>query len=144
MMGESVHFLWLRMACKRMASNGCRARNEDVEDKQHQGQQQRSDQEEFTPRIAEIHGPPQAIALWDKHRRIVRIVVKEATIPVPIIITEHVVGALTISGCARFCPGTLRMPDQDEDEGNQQTTHQQYKEPRVHRCSSSKAGRCCE
>jgi len=124
-----------------VTSNGCRAKEEDVEDKQHQGQQQRCNQEEFAPRVAEIHGPPEAVALRDKHSRIVGIVVKEACRPVPIIIAENGAGELTISGCARFCPGTLRMPEQDEDDGKQQSTHQQEKEPNVHGCSSFKARR---
>ena len=102
---------------------GCRAKEEDVEEKQHQGQQQRSDQEEFAPEVAEIYGPPKSVALWDKHRRIVGIVVKEAAIPVPIIIAENGIGAPTIDRCASFCPGTLRMPDQDEDDGNQHPTN---------------------
>jgi len=118
-----------------MASNGCRAGDEDGEDKQHRGQQQHSDQDQLGLRVAEIQGPSEAEAFWDKHRRIVGIVVKDASIPVPIIIAENGVGALTISGGARFCPGTLRMPEQDEDSGNQQSTHQQEKEPHIHRCS---------
>ena len=69
-------FLWPRVASRRVASNGCRAKEEDVEDKQHQGQQQDANQEEFAPRVAEIHGPPQAEALRDKHSRIVGIVVQ--------------------------------------------------------------------
>jgi len=72
-----------------MASNGCRARDEDGEESQHQGQQQYSDQEQLALRVAEIHGPPKAKALWDKHRRIVGIVVKEVSRPVPIIIAEN-------------------------------------------------------
>jgi len=121
-------------------------REEDPEDNHHQGgqqhQHQHSDQDQLGLRVAKIHGPPQAEALRDKHRRIVGIVVKDASIPVPIIIAENVVGALTISACARFCPGTLRMPEQDEDEDHQESTHQREKEPHVHRCSSFKAGRC--
>jgi hypothetical protein len=91
--------------------------------------------------VAKIHGPPQAEALRDKYSRIVGIVVKEASIPVPIIIAENGVGAPAISGCARFCPGTLRMPEQDEDEDNQESTHQREKEPHVHRWSSFKGER---
>jgi hypothetical protein len=120
-------------------------REEDPEDSHHQGwqqhQQQHSDQDQLGLRVAKIQGPPQAEALWDKHSRIVGIVVKDASIPVPIIIAENGVGPLTISGCARFCPGTLRMPEEDEDSGNQQSTHQQEKEPHVHRYSSFKEGR---
>ena len=136
-----------RGASKRMASRRVDApREEDPEDNHHQGgqqhQHQHSDQDQLGLRVAKIHGPPQAEALRDKHRRIVGIVVKEACIPVPIIIAENGVGALTISGCARFCPGTLRMPEQYEDDGNQHSTHQQENGPgQVHRCSSFNARR---
>src|SRR3989442_15957811 len=82
-------FLWKRVTSRRVASNGCCARDEDGEDSQHQGQQQHSDQDQLALRVAEIHGPPETVALWDKHSRIVGIVVKEASIPVPIIITEN-------------------------------------------------------
>jgi hypothetical protein len=91
----------------------------------HQGQQQHSDQEQLALRVAEIHGPPKAGALWDKRRRIVGIVVKDASIPVPIIITENDGSRWTISGCARFSPGTRNWQDQDEDGSNQQSTDQQ-------------------
>jgi len=90
-------FLWLRMASKRMASHGCCARDEDGEDKQHRGHQQYADQEEFAPRVAKLQGPPEAIALRNKHCRIVGIVVKEASRPVPLIIAENGVGAPAIS-----------------------------------------------
>src|SRR4051794_13643721 len=134
-------FLWKRVASRRVASNGCRAKEEDVEDKQHQGQQQRSDQDQLALRVAKIHSPPQAVALWDKHSRIVGIVVKDASRPVPIIIAENGGSRPAISTCTRFCPGTLRMPEQDEDEGNQESAHQREKEPHVHRYSSFKAER---
>jgi hypothetical protein len=135
-------FLWKRVTSRRVASNGCRARDEDGEDKQHRGQQQYSNQDQLGLRVAKIHGPPEAEALWDKHSRIVGIVVKEASIPLPIIIAENGVSALTISGCARFCPGTLRMPEQDEDNGNQHPTAHQESGPRhVHKCFSFNAGR---
>jgi len=88
--------------------------------------------------VAEIQGPPEAEALRDKQRRIVGIVVKDASIPVPIIIVENGEGRVTISGRARSCPGTLRMPYQGEDEDDQESTHQQEKEPHVHKGSSWK------
>jgi len=115
-------------------------REEDPEERQHQGQQQRSDQDQLAHRVAKIHGPSQAVALWDKRIRIVGIVVQEVSIPVPIIIAENGTSALTISGCASFCPGTLSRQEQDEDESNQESTDQQEKELRVHRCSSFKRG----
>jgi hypothetical protein len=127
-----------------VASNGCRARDEDCEDRQetqHKDNHQHSNQDQLGLRVAKIQGPPQAEALWDKQIRIVGIVVKDACRPVPVIIAENGVGAPAISGCARFCPGTLRMPEQGEDEDNQESTDQQDKEPRVHRYSSFKAGR---
>ena len=102
---------------------------------QYQHQYQYGDDEPFTLRVAEIQGPPEAEALRDKQRRIVGIIVKDACRPVPIIIAENGRSRLTISGCARFCPGTLRMPEQGEDEDNQESTHQLEKEPQVHRCS---------
>src|ERR1700674_232513 len=43
----SVNRLWPRVASRRVASNGCRAKEEDVEDKQHQGQQQHSNQDQL-------------------------------------------------------------------------------------------------
>jgi hypothetical protein len=127
-----------------VASNGCRARDEDGEDReetQHKDHHQHSNQDQLGLRVAKIQGPPEAEALWDKQSRIVGIVVKDACRPVPVIITENGVGVPAIGGCARFCPGTLRMPEQGEDEDNQESTEQQDKEPRVHRCFSFKAGR---
>jgi hypothetical protein len=114
----------------------CHTRGENRKESYRQGQQQESDQDQFGLPVAKIQGPPQAEALWDKQRRVVGIVVKDASIPIPIIIAENGVGAPLISGCARFCPGALRVPEQDEDEGNQQSAHQQEKEPHVHSCSS--------
>jgi hypothetical protein len=105
------------MAARRVAANGCRARDEHrQEDPEQQHQQQQSDQDQFGLRVAKIHGPPQAETLRDKQSRIVGIVVKEASIPVPIIIAENGVGVLTISECGRLCPGTLRMPEEDTEE----------------------------
>jgi hypothetical protein len=124
-----------------VASHGCRARDEDREETQHKDPHQHSNQDQLGLRVAKIQGPPEAEALRDKKSRIVGIVVKEACRPVPIIIAENGVSAPAISGCARFCPGTLRMPEQGEDEDNQESTDQQDKEPRVHRCSSFKGER---
>jgi hypothetical protein len=107
---------------------------------QHQHQQQYSNQNQFGLRVAKIQGPPQAEALGDKQRRILWIGVKDACMPVPIIIVENRVGAPAISECARLCRGTLRMPEEDEDNGKQQSTHQQEKKPHVHQGSSFQAG----
>jgi hypothetical protein len=137
-------FLWQRVASRRVASNGCRARDEGDEDRQetrHKDHHQHSNQDQLGLRVAKIQGPPDAEALWDKQSRIVGIVVKDTCIPVLIIIAENGVGVPAISGCARFCPGTLRMPEQGEDEGDQQSTHQREKEPYVHRCSTFKGER---
>jgi hypothetical protein len=71
--------------------------------------------------VTKIQGPPETVALFDKQSRIVGIVVKEATIPVPIIIAENFRSWLTISGCVRFSLRTLRMPEKDEDEDNQES-----------------------
>jgi hypothetical protein len=80
--------------------------------------------------------------LRHKHCRIVGIIVKDASIPVPIIIMENGVGTPAISGYARFCPGTLRMPEQDEDDGNQHPTeHQQSRPGYVHEYFSFNAER---
>jgi hypothetical protein len=111
----------------------CHTRGEDSKESYHQGQQQYSDQEQLALRVAEIHGPPQTEAFWDKHCRIVGIVVKDASIPVPIIIAENGVSTPAISECARLCLGTLRVPEQGKDEDNQQSTHQQEQEPHVHK-----------
>jgi hypothetical protein len=121
-------------------------REEDPEESHHQGrqqyQQQQSDQDQLGLRVAKIHGPPKAEALRDKYSRIVGIVVKDASIPVPIVIAENGVGAPVISGCARFCPGTLRMPEQDEDDDNQYPADHEESGPRhVHKCHSFKAKR---
>lgn len=111
-------FLWLRVASKRMASTGCRARNEDADDKQHRGQEQYSYHEQLAPRVTEIHGPPDAVALRDKHRRIAGIIVKDTPIPVPVIISENVAGEGTITGQVRFSPETRSRQGQDEDDSN--------------------------
>jgi len=92
--------------------------------------------------MAKIQGPSEIVALFDKQSRIVGIAVKDTSRPVPIIIAEHGGSRLTISGCVRFSLGTLRMPEQDEDEGNQESPDEQENEPRhAHRCSSFKAER---
>jgi hypothetical protein len=72
-------------------------------------------------RVTKIQCPPATVALFDKQNRIVGIAVKEPSIPVSIIITVNLGRQLTISGCVRFSLGTLRMPEQDEDEDNQQS-----------------------
>jgi hypothetical protein len=123
-----------------MASNECRARDEDRQDTQHKDRHQRYNQDQLGLRVAKIQCPTKTVALFDKQSRIVGITVKEPSIPVPIIIAENDIGALTISECARFCPGTLRMPEQDEDEDNQESPDQQDNEPRhAHRYYSFNA-----
>jgi hypothetical protein len=116
-----------------VASIGYSARDEDGDEREHQWHQQRSDKHQLALWVTEIHGPPEAEALWDKQCRIVGIVVKEASNPVAIIIAVNGVGVLTIIGCVRFCSGTLRMPQQDEDKGKEKYTHQQDKEPHAHK-----------
>ena len=58
---SSVKFLW-----PRVASNGCRTRDEDREEAQHKDPHQHSNQDQLCPRVAKIQGPPQAEALRDK------------------------------------------------------------------------------
>jgi len=117
--------LWQQVASRWVASNGGRTRNEHGKDyPEYQDQQQRSNQDQFGLRVAKIQGPTETVALFDKQSRVVGIVVREPSIPVAIIIAENDVGALTIFGYARFCPGTLRMPKQDEDEDNHESPDQ--------------------
>jgi hypothetical protein len=104
-----------QVAPRWVASNRGPASGEEVEEGQHQGKQQHTDKNQPALGIAEVYGPPQAEALGHKYRGIVGIVVKEASTPVPVIIAENDPSALTISGRARSCPGTLGMPEQDED-----------------------------
>jgi hypothetical protein len=126
-----------------MASHECCARDEDWQDTQHKDPHQQSNQNQLGLRVAKIQGPPKTVTLFDKQSRIVGIVVKEASIPVPIIIAENGGSWLTISGRARFCPGTLRMPEQDENEDNKESPDEQENESRhAHRYSSFKARRC--
>ena len=116
---SGTYFLSRRVTSKCVASIGCRTRDKSREDTKHQEHYQRSNYDQPGLRMTKIHGPSQAETLWDKQIRIVGIVVKDTSIPVLIIIAENSVVTLTISGCTRFCPGTLRMPEQDEDEDNQ-------------------------
>jgi hypothetical protein len=142
---EAPRSLLLWLASQRVASRRVDAptpKENHHQGQQHQHQYQYGDYEPLALRVAEIQGPPEAEALWDKQRRIVGIIVKEACRPVPIIITENGASRLTISGCARFCSGTLRMPEQDKDDDNQYPTNHEESGPRhVHTSSSFKAKR---
>ena len=71
-----------------MASNGCRARDEDREKKQHKHPHQQSNQDQLAPRVAKIQGPPEAEALRDKKSRIVGIVVKMTSLKVAFLILK--------------------------------------------------------
>jgi hypothetical protein len=123
-------FLGQQMASRRMASNGCRTRDEHRQyDSEHQQKQQRSDQDQPGLRVTKIQSPSETVALFDKQRGVIGIVVKEPSIPVAIIIAENDAGALTICGCARFCTGTLRMPKQNEDKDNYESPDKQENEP---------------
>ena len=131
-----------QVAPRRVASNRGPASGEEVEEGQHQGQQ-RTGKNQPALGIAEVYGPPQAEALGHKYRGIVGIVVKEASTPVPVIIAENDPGALTISGRARSCPGTLGMLEQDEDANYEQSPDHQGNQPgRAHRCFSFDTGQC--
>jgi hypothetical protein len=77
--------------------------------------------------VAEIYRPSKANAPGDKYRRVVRVVVKEASIPVSIIIAENDVG--TIGRYARFSSRTRNRQEQNEDDGNQYPADQQESRP---------------
>ena len=102
-----------------MASSGCQTGDEcRQENSKKQQQEQESDQEGFALRVAEIQGPPQPESLGNKQRRIIGIVVKDSPRPIPLIVAKHNVGALAIRECVRLCQGTLRMPEENEDQSN--------------------------
>src|SRR5579883_937074 len=77
--------------------------------------------------MAEIYGPPHAESLWDKYRRIVRVVVKETCIPVPIIVAENDSG--TIGRDARVSSRPRSRQEQDENDGDQYSADQQECRP---------------
>jgi hypothetical protein len=107
--GEPI--LWQQVASRGVASNGGRTRNEHrQDDPEYQDHQQRSNQDKPGLRVTEIQSPTETVALFDKQGWVIGIVVKEPSIPVAIVIVENDVSTLTISRCARFCTGALRMP----------------------------------
>src|SRR5690348_6458598 len=117
----AVPCLWLRGASKRMAPGRMTSSQENAEERYHQRYQQHSNKDQPAFGVAEIHGPPQAVAFGNKHRGIIRIVVKKAAIPVAIIIAIKV-AAITISRCVSF---TLGWQEQDKHGGNQEYPNQQ-------------------
>src|SRR5579862_5692002 len=112
----------LRSASKCVAASGMHSWYENSEERYSHKYQQRSNEEQPGFRIAEIRGPPQAVAFGDKHGRVVRIVVKKSSIPVAVIIAVKVGIAITISGCVSF---PLSRQEQDEDGSNQEYAYQQ-------------------
>jgi len=122
-------FLWKRVASKRVAARRWGVGehgNEDSQDNQHE----QSDQDPLAPRVAEIHGPAQPVAVWDNHSRIVGIDVNEA-VPAPIIGAENVARGAPISGCVRLSPGPLRQQKHDEDDQQSADQHEQRRKQRL-------------
>jgi hypothetical protein len=111
-----------------MTSNGCHTREEQGDDNpEQQHNQQYAKHKQPAERVAEVHRPSKANAPGDKYRRVVRVVIKETCIPVPVIVAENDSGA--IGGYARFSSQTRSWQEQDENDGNQYPADQQESRP---------------
>jgi hypothetical protein len=113
----SIHRIVLRIPFLRILSASMVDKR--LEDSQRQGDEQQRDPNQSGLRIAPIESQSEAKALGNHQIGIVRIVVKEASNPVPRIIAEHWAGEWTINGWTHATPGTPGQQEMSEQHDHQ-------------------------